>query len=1230
MRTDFIEKATFSEVYHFLRDKPDNDIFQCFKSLFGVALLFFPTLVSKELGGIVAAGDIADIATGATLAGAGIGTIVGNAAKAAFGLFKNKKYVDYETRYEHMQIAQVMLIYASYFDTISRCLPDENGEITLSPDKKRKISHDGFQEYIKKYKESARQKSGMPDLLDREISLPTPTQDFSLYISNLENYYNELNNEFIKFFESISFWKEIDKEANDIDRAQKEYFSGLLKKLPQEAVGIYNKQYFELSSAFPDFAIWANQMEHAIHKQRIDIGFKDMAEQFQKLYNIVKNTGNKAQATLEHYHTKYTERINKTIIKFEQGDFDEDIVFPSQKDIFIPQAFQAITYQKAVQLIQNDTWDKAYKGEEIGSYIRSILCHPTYGESPMLILGLPGAGKTLLCNMLAAQILSAEYYVIIINLRDANADDTIMKQIDAQIGKDLGDNCGWNDLREASLDKPIVLIFDGYDELLQASGKTYSNYLSKVEEFQKEQRSIYHIFVRCIITSRLTLIDKASIPPNCPILRLCDFDDMRIGIWCDIWNEANRHYFSTHSLKKLEIAPAGKVNELARQPLLLLMLAIYDINSNCLQQQSEIGRAELYYNLIQEFVEREKKKDSSFSQRTERSQKKAIQDGFRSLGIVALGMYNRRQLYIRTVDLNKDIAFLTHGNISVDDTDENILEEADKYVASFFFVYSSKASVPVNGSRSKITAYEFLHNTFGEFLTAHFILDIMFQLIRRQIADTEQGEVSSWTERLKKEWHLSLAYEPLFKRPVVLNMIHELSDIIAKEKGIGAEYVQKALDDLFHEEIKHIITGNIFSELNKTLSMQGNPFKHPELMVHVAAYSINLILLRAIVCSKSFNFTATLGTDADWQKLTYIWRYAFSEEDLAGLSCLVRLSHTKKGFQLAYNFDEKAANRVASLSKIDRLCCISNVLGDEAAYAIFSVFGSPINPKIRGILEREGIKIETLYALKAVIRYLKTSNIVEKDLILLLNQLLKCCKGEQDIFGMYVFCALLHSLIEIDMLNVDSYLSGQNIFDVLNCILEVLDYILRYVEDNNRWFFLCIIFQEIVQCVYKLPKKMKVMFLSRCIQFYIHEIKNAFYNLQRFDVNGNYVICMFTSLGKAVQSSINKYNMTDIGKCFYSFLKEMNDIYRIFSWKEMTTVMQVCHALRKNGDRELGNEIFVYSVYQIRVKNPDMFSQPCSSFCLSSIIECYYYSVDNHRGKGRNDYDQYLFDQYNR
>ncbi len=186
------------------------------------------------------------------------------------------------------------------------------------------------------------------------------------------------------------------------------------------------------------------------------------------------------------------------------------------------------------------------------------------------------------------------------------------------------------DLRRASLDRPRVLIFDGYDELIQASGKTYSNYINRIAEFQAEQRAIYYICVRCIITSRMALIDKASIPCNCHVLRLCEFDNTRIRIWCEIWNAANESCFHDHNIRSLEIAPSGRINELAGQPLLLLMLALYDLNENSLQNQEDISRAELYYRLINDFVKRERGKDSNYHHLVPEKQEKEIRAGFRN------------------------------------------------------------------------------------------------------------------------------------------------------------------------------------------------------------------------------------------------------------------------------------------------------------------------------------------------------------------------------------------------------------------------------------------------------------------------------------------------------------------------------------------------------------------------------------------------------------------------
>ena len=153
-----------------------------------------------------------------------------------------------------------------------------------------------------------------------------------------------------------------------------------------------------------------------------------------------------------------------------------------------------------------------------------MLHHPDCNTKPLIILGDPGAGKSLLCNMLAAKLLYQEYHVIIVTLRDARADDTIQQQIIDQIKRGLGANCSWYDISSSNLNKPLLIIFDGYDELLQSSGKAYSSYISDISDFQRTQLITSDLQVKCIITSRTVLIDKAYIPDGATILKLCDFD----------------------------------------------------------------------------------------------------------------------------------------------------------------------------------------------------------------------------------------------------------------------------------------------------------------------------------------------------------------------------------------------------------------------------------------------------------------------------------------------------------------------------------------------------------------------------------------------------------------------------------------------------------------------------------------------------------------------------------
>lgn len=1163
MSDHLLEKATFAEVYRFLQKGQHEDIHKCFQALFGTALLLFPGLMCQDVAAIT------NLATGATLAGAGVSAIVGDAVKAALRPFRGRKYPDYRSRCEHMQLSQILLVYAAYFDAITDLLPNENDEIILKPEWKRKISENAMQTYIEKLRQHAEERARMPELLECDLYLPVQTKSFSQYKTQLKEYYAILNLELSRFYEMTAVWvipEGVDETERNLILEQRDWFHEALRRVPERAVDIYEQQYIALRTDFPEFSIWANQQEQNRQEAQIDVGFQEVASRLDRIENALCVGISRGADLLERYRKKYKAYIDSPVFKYGGGEPKEDIVFPAKRKIFIPQAFQAITYQRSVRLELEKTWEEACQGEDIGEHISHVLRHPKYGGLPLLILGLPGAGKTLLCHMLAAQILSAEYHIVIIRLRETPAGGSIASQIEAQLRRDLDINCKWDTLRRELQDKPILLVFDGYDELLQASGKTYANYLMDIADFQRRELELYNIVVRCIVTSRTALIDKAEIPDESHILRLCDFDSRRRELWRDIWNQANAEYFKNHGLKEFSIPADGRLRELAGQPLLLIMLALYEMNGGHLLERENVSRAELYYHLILDFVVRERRKDRDFLKMPEERRQAAVRRDFWNLGVAALGMYNRRQLFIKAGELNQDLAFLGQVDMPPDSMDERALEAADKLVGSFFFIHSAEAVTRQGGAGVRISAYEFLHNTFGEFLTAYYIVDTALRLVSAWLrAEEDPYGAFGWSEDLRRKWYAALAYAPLFTRPVVTGMVFELFPMLFQ--GDQAD-MRRALSALFRGEVRRLISGGAYTDLDKVLREQGNPYPHPELMLHAANYSVNLVLLLAVACAEDgIVFEETLGSRRDWEKLTKIWRYAFSEEELLNLSYLLVTECADTVHSLYYRHGEEYIRRAVYLSKLEQLRSIAFMFGEDISYTIFSAFERGTSEHTRKVLEKEDLPIKTKFALNDLLHVLTSPNAkAEKVLYATLANLCSCCVEECDPLGFYIYCAVTRILAAQNLLFSGTLgrLLDRKIFKKMICTID------NYGNHYDRILFVGIT-QEILGCT---------AFLTRRSAFELMgDFCDAFVNMFRNDLAdtayNSHILSQFCEnlevLLKNCQRPAYKPYSGNCNKMFRS-LRNAGGFFN--TWQTLTPVLRVCVQLNRLGEEWESKEIF--------------------------------------------------------
>lgn len=688
--------------------------------------------------------------------------------------------------------------------------------------------------------------------------------------------------------------------------------------------------------------------------KRIDVGLNNLSNIVNSIatnYNTIQ-----AQDIVDDLRKKYIALIQEPIIDDKEIKSDTEMMslkFPKIVDAFIPQSYRCLAYQrKDIKLEDGSVWKQIPVQHDLDKFFIRYLYSPDSIDYPLVILGQPGSGKSLLTKVLSAQLMSKSYTVIRIPLREVNAEDGIDVLVEDQIKKVTNRSLstqGYGGFATQFKEKPLIIILDGYDELLQAKGDVFSGYLEKVRRFQQDQKEMERS-VRIIITSRITLIDKARIPLNSTILRLLEFDSNQRQKWIDIWNSINADYFASERINpfSLPLKEKGKKNsiiELAEQPLLLLMLALYDSEANELAKTSNIKRTELYDNLLRRFVRRERRRYvAGFEDKTPEEQEVIIDKEMNRLGVVAIGMYNRQEVVIRSRQLEEDLdtfkARREDGSPKA-----HTLKESESVLGGFFFIHESTAQdVDAHSDKSE-SAYEFLHNTFGEFLAADFILrntinEVKDILVDRKFKSSGLENKLSNPDSLNSGWFYCLMFVPLYSRPVVIEMLREHIVKALKRTLEIYSFPFVITKDDFIDNLQYLVKNQLKMILNTRNSpsvMRGGMLLDRDipLLGYLSTYSLNLIILACTLSSGGFEFNEEDYTQAKvsaldsrpWDKLTSLWKAWFSPADLMGLSVILRAKRINNTVILVECNEKFEATRYEQ--PIDILLCVSFTLGDN-------------------------------------------------------------------------------------------------------------------------------------------------------------------------------------------------------------------------------------------------------------------------------------------------------------
>jgi len=841
---------------------------------------------------------------------------------------------DYMAQATRFAAANCLLTYTAYFDALNRRLPDLMKQVKFSGEDKKQIA-EGLTGHrsrviLRKRKKGQRdfQDGFYPDkLADRPISVPHPVND------GLEDdvrfaMYGAMSWRVIELLTSYeAVWAQLgDGERDRLSTV-------VTDKVPVLAQKLYRDGLVGLSVDFPQFLTWLLltdqhtkdalirklgadvRTEFELTGRALDLGFKDLAEQMEGFRHALAALGaplaggpigDDLVGVASDLHTRYLAQIGKPVIEDSYKPADgPKLGYPTIDESYVPQAYRLAFYDEtAVHLEQDETWTARPVGGNLGDFLVRYLDSAYSTQQPLLILGHPGSGKSLLTRLLAARLAYPGYTTIRVELRDADPKMNIQQQIETQIYNDISQRVTWAKFARA-MPAPPVVILDGYDELLQATGSTHADYLAKVQRFQQDEADL-HRPVRVIVTSRLALIDKVSIPYGTTIARLEEFDEPRRAEWTKVWNDHNTAYFAETGVEPFELPGNPSITDLAAQPLLLLMLALYDSAANDLSSQPDIDQTQLYHELLTRFIRRELDKDASgFRSLPEADQKARLGRELDRLGVVAIGTFNRQTLVIRRDELDKDLRYFAAEQRGTN-PGPPALSPAELLIGSFFFIHVSRsrlAEAPADPTVGP-AAFEFLHKTFGEFLTAEYLLS---QVLAQtgEVADLagdprREATLQRHLELLDEVWFTCLVHTPLYTQPNVLAMLSQRGTRRLGEGTRSRAELLAALDQIILAQLRGLLTATTLPPL--ATRDRNSPYEPQPVLGHLAIYSLNLILLRAYLSDEPLflnenDLGGRSGACRPWDRLTATWRAWFPPEGLAALAST--LTATRRGTAIA-------------------------------------------------------------------------------------------------------------------------------------------------------------------------------------------------------------------------------------------------------------------------------------------------------------------------------------------
>ncbi|MFI6494499.1 NACHT domain-containing protein [Streptomyces sp. NPDC050564] len=755
-------------------------------------------------------------------------------------------------RSERMAAAHAVVVLAAYFEVLSETeLPCEAGELELSSDEQVTLAGGGSTR-------SQRLGSLAAGLLRAEAPTPVPQRPYEATLEALADFYRRLSGEVTRFVSGLALWDRLDDTRRD-------HFSRTLTdELPERAVARYENLFRQLALDCPELAFWANLVDHQATRAQLrtlSAGLEGVGEALSQIVS-----GRSADAWITGLSRAHAAVLNRPILT--SRDVLDGTSLPALGVAYVNPDYRVSEVGPSEQFATEDWWAERSVRGDLERFLVGHLTSPQAVRAPLIVLGQPGSGKSVLTQVLAARLPPADFLVVRVVLREAAADADLQTQIEHAVRAATGESVNWPELVHRGQGALPVVMLDGFDELLQATGTSQTDYLLRVADFQAREADQGRP-VAVLVTSRTAVVDRARPAEGMIAVRLEPFNDSQVAQWLDVWNRTNADGFALREVRPLTAETVLAHGELASQPLLLLMLALYDSDRNALQRHGvALGQAELYERLLTSFAAREVRKTGAAPAGAQLDE--AVERELTQLSIVAFAMFNRGRQWISATELDADLAALgpeAAGGPAPSGL-RAILTAAQLVLGRFFFVHEARAS----REGRTLSAYEFLHATFGEFLVARLITQELDDLVDSVRHGPRRGRPPVIDDAFL---HALMSFTPLTTRGTVVSFLSERLNGWSQTRR--ADAVTLVLG-LFHRALEARHDTRYGDYTPQRLEVPARP----------ATYSVNLVLLAAAATTADGLSGGDLFPDVSdpvtpWRRLALLWRSQCPAEGWTGL-----------------------------------------------------------------------------------------------------------------------------------------------------------------------------------------------------------------------------------------------------------------------------------------------------------------------------------------------------------